>query len=137
MRVVDALTALRGTHGESALKSPRFIVPLGAIKLVFPNPGKLPLHDLHHVALGARMDFWGEVQVSVYELRTKIPTPLIGLLCVGAIALGMLRAPRQILRWWREYRGCASAYTLGPRYDEILQLDVSALQRELGLKEQA
>ena len=131
MRVGDALSVLTGESGVSSYRSARFVVPLGPLRLVFPNPGKLPLHDLHHVALGVPMTFWGEVEVSVFEIRSGVPSALIALLCVSAIALGSLLAPCRVRAWWRQYRGCKNAYAEAARYHWLLDLSVNDLRHEL------
>ena len=93
-------------------ESARFRVRLGPITLVFPNPGKLPIHDLHHVALGVPATFWGEVEISAFELGIY-PSALITLLCVGALALGGLLAPLRVRSMWRRYAGCRNLYRSG------------------------
>ena len=40
---------------------PNFNVKVGFISLRFPNPGLLPMHDLHHVATGYDSSLLGEV----------------------------------------------------------------------------
>lgn len=108
------------------------LVRLGPISLPFPNPGFLALHDLHHVVLDAPPTFWGEVRVSAFELRSGPPSALIALLCVGALALGGLVAPRRVWGMWQRYRGAVNLYrnTLGLSYDDALALELSRL-REL------
>ena len=123
--VADALADFFRVHSldREGYRADRLVVHLGPITLPFPNPGLLPLHDLHHVALAAAgytsaPNFWGEVEVSALELRSGPPTALITLLCVGALALGALLSPRRVLRSWRRYRGCTNLYR---------ERDVSAL----------
>ncbi len=113
-------------------RADKLVVRLGPIELPFPNPGYLPFHDLHHVAIDAPPSFWGEVEVSVLELRSGTPTLLIGFLCVSAIALGALLAPRRVWRMWRRYAGCDNVYR-GYDYTELLALDLGALRRLMRL----
>jgi hypothetical protein len=49
--------------------------------------------------------FWGEVEISMFELRSGSPSPLITFLCAGAVLLGTILAPRRVLMWWRTYAG--------------------------------
>jgi hypothetical protein len=106
----------------------RFRVPLGPITLVFPNPGKLPLHDLHHVMLGAAPSFWGEVEVSALELRAGPPNAIIWILCVGALALAAFVRPRRVLSWWRAARGCRVLYEHPAPFEALLETEVEELR---------
>jgi hypothetical protein len=110
----------------------RFRVPLGPITLVFPDPGQLPLHDLHHVVLDVPPTFWGELEVSALELRAGPANALIWLLCVGTLALGAVIGPRRTWRAWKRYRSCGSLY--GRNYTEVLEQDLDAVKRSIGLQ---
>ena len=125
--VRDALRPFRAAYGldEAGYAARRFVVGVGPVRLVLPNPGLLKFHDLHHIALGAPLGLLGEAEVSVLELRGGAPTALITALCLGSIAIGALLAPRRVLGWWRRSRGCRNLY--GERYEELLGLRVSEL----------
>jgi hypothetical protein len=131
-----ALARFFAEHGldRGGYRADRLVVRLGPLRLPFPNPGYLPFHDIHHVAVSAPPRFWGEVEVSVLELRSGCPTWLIWLLCVGAIALGAVVAPRRVLRTWRRYEGCRNVYR-GHDLAELLALDLRELRRRMALPE--
>ena len=93
----------------------RFGVRLGPLVMPFPNPGWLPLHDLHHVALDLP--------------PTGTPTFLIAFLCASAVCLGALLGPRRAWRAWRRHRGAVSLYT--ERYEELVTMDLDALRRHM------
>lgn len=131
--VAEALEAFLTRHriDRAGYAARRFDVRLGPLVFRFPNPGLLRLHDLHHVALGLPPTFWGEVEVSAFELRTGAPTILIGFLCVGALCLGALLAPLRVVRAWRRYRGARNLYA--GRYEEVAALDLDELRRRCHL----
>ncbi|MFP2909138.1 hypothetical protein ACLESD_29665 [Pyxidicoccus sp. 3LFB2] len=94
----------------------------------------MPLHDLHHAALGVPMDFWGEVEVSAFELRSGIPTALVWLLCAGSVAFGALRSPLRTLALWRRYAGYRyNFYGEGARYEELRAMTVAQARHALRL----
>lgn len=102
-----------------------FRVPLGPLVLTFPNPGRLAQHDLHHVALGLPATFWGEVEISAFELRTGVPNLVIGVLCVGALLLGGVVAPRRVWRAWRRHPRGTSLYPRRSEQSALLAMSVS------------
>lgn len=108
---------------------------LSGITLRFPNPGLLPLHDLHHVATGYPATLLGEAQISAWELRAGCPSPMVRFLCCGAITLGYLQAPRRVMRAWRAGRGMRSLYNAGIPYETLLRLRVAELRQMIGLPE--
>lgn len=110
----------------------RFVVSLGPLKLPFPNPRYLRFHDLHHVVLGARAGFWGEVQVSAFEIRSGTPTALIAFLCVASLMLGACIRPVTVWRWLRQYARASNLY-LESSYERLLEHDLGELRRRLGL----
>lgn len=136
--VGDALARFRARHGLPLEDHPAgpFVVRVGPLSWAFPNPGRLHRHDLHHLALDAPPTFWGEVEVSAFELRTGPPTRLIAFLCVGAVLLGTLGAPRRVLRAWRRARGCRSLYD-DPTDDVSLRAcTLDALRARIGVTAQ-
>lgn len=66
--LLDPFLAAYG-HGREGYGSRGFVLALGPIRLPLPNPGRLPFHDLHHIAIGAGQDTWGEIQVSAFARR--------------------------------------------------------------------
>lgn len=133
MKVADALALYFAKHGlhRSGYTDRVFLVPLGPLTLRFPNPGRLHLHDLHHLVLDVPPRFWGEVEVSALELRAGPPTLLIAILCLGTLSLGLLANPARTLRAWRRARGLRHVYDA--RYEELLELDLDALRARVGL----
>ncbi|MEQ9319837.1 MAG: hypothetical protein RIF41_11810 [Polyangiaceae bacterium] len=131
--VADALEAYLARHGldRAGYAADDFRVGLGPLTLVFPNPGYLEVHHLHHLVHDAAPNFWGEVQVSALELRSGPPTFLIGLLCVGALVFGFLLNPRRTLGWWRAYRGCRNLY--GEKPEDLRPLQLAALFERMGV----
>lgn len=136
MIVRDALSAYRAAHGlrAEAYDAARFVVELGPVTLVFPNPGYLRVHDIHHVALGLPPTFWGEVQISAFELRSGVPSALIAVLCVGALVFGFLLSPRRVLAALRLYRGTSNLYA-DPRPLEALHaLELDAVRLAMNVR---
>ena len=107
MTVGEALTAYRSERGidPAGDHAETFVVPIGPLRRTFPNPGKIPLHDLHHLCNGYDTSLIGEAEVSCFELRGGGVTPLIAFLCAGAIVLGLALGPRRVLAAWRRARG--------------------------------
>lgn len=133
LTVAAARDAFLARHGLSrdGYRASWFSVALGPIVFTMPNPGALALHDLHHVALDLAPTFWGEVEVSAFELRTGTPNRLVVVLCVSAVLLGALLSPRRVLRAWRRYHGARGLYARS--YDELVALDIEALRRQMGV----
>jgi hypothetical protein len=129
--LLDPFLAAYG-HGREGYASCGFVLALGPLRLPLPNPGHLPFHDLHHIAIGAGQDTWGEIQVSAFELRTGAPTLYIRGLCVAGLALGVIVAPLQVRAWWRQYAGCRNLYD-EPDYEALLALDLDSLRQRMGL----
>jgi len=98
-----------------------------------PNPGLLPLHDLHHVATGYGTGLIGEAEISAYELRAGCRSFLIHILCIGAIILAMFREPRRVLRAWKQARGTRTLYYTKIPYETLLAMSVTELRSHLGI----
>jgi hypothetical protein len=113
--------------------APQFVVPVGPIKLRFPNPGLLRYHDLHHVVTGFGTDLLGEAEISCFELRAGGANALVLLLCVGSILIASVLAPRRLLRAWRRSRGCRGLYRKTFAYDELIAMTVGELRDQLGV----
>ncbi len=110
-----------------------FVVPLGPLRLRFPNPGRLYEHDHHHVALDLPADFWGEVEISAFELRTGVPNVIIGILCVGSLILGALVRPRLVWRAWRKHPGARNLYGERPSREALASMTIGELRRWMRL----
>ncbi|MFN7972103.1 MAG: hypothetical protein U0166_07085 [Acidobacteriota bacterium] len=111
----------------------RFHVRIGPLRIPMPNPGLLPLHDLHHVVTGYGTDIVGEAEISVFELRTGPRKPMVALLCAGGILFGLLLSPRRVLRAVRSTRGVRGLYHSTRTYDQLLDASVEEVRRELGI----
>ncbi len=111
----------------------RFKVSVGPIVLDFPNPGKLPYHDLHHVVSGYGTGLIGEAEVSAYEMRGGCPTAMILFLCLGSIVIGTVLSPRRVLRAWRDARGTATLYASAIHYETIVGMDIYDLRARLNI----
>jgi len=98
-----------------------------------PNPGFLPAHDLHHVITGYGTGLVGEAEISAYELRGGCGSPMIFILCIGAIFFGLFVAPRRIWRAWRDSRGAHNLYRSDIPYESLLEMRVGDLRESLGL----
>ncbi len=133
--VEEALAAYFRAHGidRGGYTASTFRVPLGPLVLTFPNPGRLAQHDLHHVALGLPATFWGEVEISAFELRTGAPNLVIAILCVGALALGSLLAPRRVWRAWRRHPRGQSLYPRRGEQAALLAMRVGELRASMQL----
>lgn len=70
--------------------------------------------------------------MSVLELRSGPPTALITLLCVGALLLGGLLAPRRVWAMWKRFAGCRNLYREAG-YGELLDMTVGALHERMRL----
>ena len=113
---------------------PDFHVKVGFISMRFPNPGLLPMHDLHHVATGYDSSLLGEAEISVFELRAGAGTPLIFFLCCGSILVGLCLSPRRMYRAWKAARGARSLYETKTPYETLLAMDVAQLRGLIGLE---
>jgi len=129
----DRYLAAAGFTTESYV-DPNFVIKLGFLALRFPNPGLLPLHDLHHVATGYDASLIGESEISVFELRAGWGKPLIFFLCCGSLVIGLCVAPRRMWRAWKRARGARSLYKASVPYETLLAMNVGELQEFMGLE---
>jgi hypothetical protein len=130
MRVREHLDAFFAATGlaREGYTAPHIVLRLGPLALAFPNPGRLPIHDIHHVALDVPPTFWGEVEISAFELRTGPPSWLIAFLCVGALVLGFMHSPRRVVRAWRSFRGARNLYADPRDIEDLRDLELDALR---------
>ena len=131
----DRYLAARGL-GVASYTKEDFVVPVAGIRLRFPNPGLLPLHDLHHVATGYGTSVIGEAEISAFELRTGCKSRIVFILCVGAIAIALFVSPRRVWRAWKRAKGARSLYYAEESYDTLLSMDVVELRRRMNLPEE-
>ena len=132
--VAEALQAFLARHcmNRKGYTAPRFRVHLGFVTLSFPNPGWLPFHDLHHVALDIPPTFWGEVEISAFELKTGCPNFTITMLCIGALCFGALVGPFRVRRAWRRFsRNQRNLYRGDLVYADLLALPLDELRRQM------
>jgi hypothetical protein len=113
--------------------APGFPIYVGKWRVRLPNPGLLRWHDLHHVVTGYGTGLIGEAEISAYELRAGCRSAMVLLLCVGAITFGMFVSPRRIIRAWRRAKGTRTLYYTDIAYDQLLEMNISDLQRHLGI----
>jgi hypothetical protein len=109
-------------------------IRVGPLQIPVPNPKKLHWHDLHHALLGYGNDVFGEVEVSAFELRTGVPDPLIGVLCVAGVALGLVICPLRTWRAWQRAAGARNLYREQRALDEVLGWEVDHALAELSLR---
>jgi ubiquinone biosynthesis protein Coq4 len=129
----DRYLAASGFTTQS-YKDPTFNVKVAFLTLRFPNPGLLPMHDLHHVATGYDSSLLGEAEISVFELRAGSGTPLIFFLCCGSILVGLFLSPRRMWQAWKAARGTRSLYKTKTPYETLLSMDVAQLRDLIGLE---
>jgi hypothetical protein len=141
--VIDPLENVRGARDRyleasgfttESYVDPNFIVKVGFLSLRFPNPGLLPMHDLHHVATGYDSSLLGEAEISVFELRAGCGIPLIFFLCCGSVLLGLFLSPQRMWRAWKAARGARSLYGTKTTYETLLAMDVGALRKLMQLE---
>jgi hypothetical protein len=132
----EALDAFRARHRIDLAPERGGVlrVRVGPILLPFPNPGFLRLHDLHHVLLDVPPNFWGEVEVSAFELRTGCPSAFVWFLCVASLALSFLAAPRWTVAAWRRHAGRRrNLYAEGGLYAALLRRPIAEIRAALEL----
>lgn len=133
MREARDLYLARNGLSTDSYNERLFALRLGPLTLPLPNPGLLPLHDLHHVVTGYDTDVVGEAEISVYELVTGPRHATIAFLCLGAILFGVVLSPRRVWRSLARTRGLGSLYHGAPDYEVLLEADVESVRRALGM----
>jgi hypothetical protein len=113
-------------------------VRLGPVPVWFPNTkarrAALLPHDLHHVATGYDTTLVGEAEIGAWELASGCRHYYAAwVLNMGAVAIGLLIAPRQVWRAFLRGRRCRNLYGLG--VDASWRDDtVGRLRQRLGLR---
>jgi len=115
-------------------------VNLFGLRVSIPNPRirKLAVryHDLHHLMTGYGTDEIGEVQISVWELKSGIRNfgIFVPLLIATQIILGLVHSPKTVLSTWksiptgRHVKKPSYAY-----YEACLKLTMGELRQAHGL----
>jgi len=120
-------------------------VRIARVPIVFPNVRSrrraIRFHDLHHVLTGYDTTLVGEAQIGAWEIAATFPDRGFAywaawLLNSMMFTLGLLIAPRRVLRAFARGRRCTSVYRLGWS-DALLERDVEDVRRELGLSSRA
>lgn len=117
--------------------APTFSLPVLGMQLRFPNPPTrqraMARHDLHHALTGYGTDYTGEAEIGAWELRAGCNTFFLYFINLAAVALGLVIAPRRILRAWRAAAGAKSLYVDGRSVETLLELRVGELREQLGI----
>lgn len=116
-------------------QAPSFQIDLLRITWTLPNFAArrrvIPLHDLHHVATGYGTDLAGESEQSAWELRAGINSWFLWWFKLSAVGIGLLIAPRRVVRAFRRARGQHTLYVQDVRYEELLDLSLVELRERL------
>jgi ubiquinone biosynthesis protein Coq4 len=105
--------------------------------LAFPNTAQrvrsVRIHDVHHVLTGYATSWRGEGEIAAWELASGCRDHWAAwVLNLSAALIGLVIAPRAIVRAFRRGRACRNLYER--EWDDgILDLPVGELRRELGL----
>jgi hypothetical protein len=93
------------------------------------------LHDLHHVATGYQTTWTGEAEIGAWEIASGCGRFVWAwLLNVGALAVGLVIAPRAVYRAFIRGRHTTNLYHLESDFrDDLLQQSVGVLRGTLHL----
>lgn len=138
MRVQEVLQQFFQKEGvdDRVYRGKFFFFKLGPIPFAFLNPGRLHLHDLHHIALGAKTNIQGEAQVSAFELRTGSLPGLVAFYCLISCFLGFVLYPCSTILAFRRARGARNLYNQKISYQELLQENIEDLRERLHLHQE-
>ena len=109
----------------------------GRTIFAFPNTAArvraVRLHDLHHVLAEYDTTWTGEAEIAAWELASGCRSYVAAwLLNIGAAAIGLLIAPRRVLRAFARGRTTGNLYRM--TFDEaLLERRVGDVRAELGL----
>jgi hypothetical protein len=115
------------------------ILRIGGVPIfAFPNSSarrrSVKLHDIHHVLTAYDTSWTGESEIGAWEIGSGCRRHWVAwILNLGAMAIGLVIAPR---RTWRAFmRGRRSGNLYGQRsFDEsLLDRTVGELRREVGI----
>ena len=115
-------------------------VPVKVLGLTFKIPNTdgrrraVRIHDLHHVLTGYQTDLRGEAEIGAWELASGcIRWPAAQVLNTMALVMGMVIAPRRMLRAWARGRATKNLYTQDT-VEPLLPRTVGEMRGELGLE---
>jgi len=105
----------------------------------FPNTAcrveAAKLHDLHHVATGYAVDWVGEAEIAAWELAGGCGRyGWAWLLDAGALAVGLVIAPRRTLRAMKSGRMSHNLYHTGFPEGRLASTSLGELRARLGLR---
>lgn len=83
------------------------------------------------ITTGYAPDVIGEIEISAFELRTGVKTPMVFFLCIAGIALGLLIAPRRTWRAWKRGSGRRNLY--GQKWSDVQHWPLSDLRSFTGI----
>jgi hypothetical protein len=111
---------------------------IGPFPLALPNTtsrrAAVPLHDLHHVATGYPTTWVGEIEIGAWELAAGCGRHWAAWgFNLGAMAVGVFRAPRRLVRAFVRGWHCRSLYDRQFGTD-LLALSVGELRDRLKLR---
>lgn len=126
-----------GIEGDGGSSRRWVRIKLGPVPILIPNTtgrrAALLPHDLHHVATGYHTTLVGEAEIGAWELASGCRHYYAAwILNLGAVAIGLVLAPRQLVRAFQRGRRCTNLYRLGIDPDWPDQT-VSHLRHRLGL----
>ncbi len=140
--VRQSLDAFLSENGYDAADydAARSPAKLFGIRFSVPNPPQhrwaIMRHDLHHIATGYGTNLPGEAEVSAWEFRRGIG-PLgwyVGSIVVSACLMGLVVAPRRMLRaWWASGRHPNLFHDTEHTYEELLDFTLGTLREMIGL----
>lgn len=142
MRVLDARHRYFADNGfsEESYQDRWVTLRVGPIPIVTPNPvfrrRAIPLHDLHHIATGYDTSWRGEAEISAWELGAGCGSYTAARLYgMGAMAIGLVVAPKRSYRAFIRGSHATSLYRTGGWSNELLEMDVGELRDRLRLDE--
>ena len=116
-------------------------VRVAGIPIIFPNVRSrrraIRFHDLHHVLTGYATTLVGEAEIGAWEIAATFGDRggaywAAWLLNSMMFMIGLLIAPRRVVRAFKRGRRCTSLYRLGWS-DAFLARNIEDVRRELGL----
>lgn len=114
-------------------------VPVKVLGVTFHIPNSdgrrraVRAHDLHHILTGYGTDLTGEAEIGAWELASNcLSSTAATVLNTGAMAMGMLIAPRRTARAWARGRATKNLYRHAT-IDHLLGREVDDLRHELTL----
>lgn len=114
-------------------------VPVKVLGITFKIPNTdgrrraVRIHDLHHVLTGYDTTLRGEAEIGAWELASGcLRWPAAQVLNTAALAMGMVIAPRRMLRAWARGRATKNLYSQDG-VEALLPRRVGEMRGELGL----